>query len=75
MTTIQPRARNGSDEELGSVRVGSAVGHGQEARTVMLQGEVLIRETIAVDGLASHTITHREISSLKMIPAHKLDRT
>lgn len=66
MTTIQPGARNGRNEELRSVCIGSTVGHGQKTRTVMLQGEVLIRETVAIDRLASHAIAHGEVSSLQV---------
>ena len=61
---VEPRARNRRDEELRTVRVGSAVGHRQQTGTVVLQVEVLVRETLAVDRLTSHSISHREIASL-----------
>ena len=64
MATIQPRAGHSGDEELRSVGIRSAVGHGQETRAVVLQVEVLISELLSVDGLTSHTVAHGEISSL-----------
>lgn len=66
---IEPRGDNGGDEELGSVagscqrqpkpmpldhvRVGASVGHGQKEGPVVPQLEVLVRELLAVDGLAT----------------------
>ena len=38
------------DEELGAVGVLAGVGHGQPARAVVLQLEVLVGELLAVDG-------------------------
>jgi len=53
------------NEELGSVGVGSAVGHAEKTRLVMLQLEVLIGELAAVDRLASAAITSGEVASLE----------
>ena len=50
---VEPGAGYEGDEELGSVGVGSGVGHGQPALAVVLQGEVLVGELVAVDGLAA----------------------
>lgn len=62
---VQPGAGNGGDEELGSVGVGTAVGHGEETGALVLQGEVLIGETSAVDRLTASSVTHGEVSSLQ----------
>jgi len=39
-----PGGLDGGDEELGAVRVGAGVGHGEEAHALVLEGEVLIRD-------------------------------
>lgn len=75
MVTIEPRARNRCDEELRTVRVGSAVGHRQQTRAVVLQVEVLIRETLTVDRLASHSVSHRKVASLDVEQIHALPGT
>ena len=75
VVTIEPRARNRRDEELRTVRVGSAVGHRQQTRAVVLQVEVLIRETLTVDRLASHSVSHREVASLDVEQIHALPGT
>ena len=75
MVAVEPRARNRRDEELGPVRVGSAVGHRQQTGAVVLQVEVLIRETLSVDRLASHSVSHREVASLDVGQAHALPDT
>jgi hypothetical protein len=38
---------------VGDVRVGTSVGHGEEAGASVLQLEVLIGELLTVDGLAA----------------------
>lgn len=38
------------------VRVGAGVGHGQDTGTGVLQGEVLIWELLAIDGLATSAL-------------------
>lgn len=48
---VQPRGDDGGDEELGSVGVGSSIGHGEEEWSVVSELEVLVRELVAVDGL------------------------
>lgn len=48
---VQPRGDDGGDEELGSVGVGSSVGHGEQEGLVVPQLEVLIGELVSVDGL------------------------
>ena len=44
---------NSGDEELRTVGVGTGVGHGKEARSVVAHAEVLIGKLSAVDGLTS----------------------
>lgn len=63
--TIQPAADNGGDEELGSIGVGSSIGHRQETWGGVLQLEVLIGKLVAIDGLATGTVSSSEISSLQ----------
>lgn len=66
MLSIQKRRRNGRDEELASIRVGSPVGHTQEARTVVFEREVLVRHRLgAVDGGASCAISVEEVAALE----------
>lgn len=43
--TVEPRSDNGGNEELGTIRVGTSVSHGEQPRLGVLQGEVLIRES------------------------------
>lgn len=68
MLAIQPRAGDGSDEELASVGVGSGVGHAQEEGLSVLELEVLVVEALSVDGLASSAVVSGEITTL----AHEL---
>merc|ERR1712018_1057371 len=49
---------------MGTVGVGASVGHGQDARTGVLQGEVLGLELVAIDGLSSSSIAGSEVSPL-----------
>lgn len=44
---------DGGDEELRTVGVGTGVGHGKEASSVVAHAEVLIGKLSAVDGLTS----------------------
>jgi len=66
--SIQPRGGHGAEEELGSVCVGTSVGHGENPRTGVLVVEVLIGELLAVDGFTSGSVSSGEISTL----AHKV---
>jgi hypothetical protein len=58
---IEPRGDDGGDEELGSVGVGSGVGHGEEERSVVPELEVLVGELVAVDGLSTGTVVVGEL--------------
>lgn len=49
---IQPGSLNGGDEELGAIGVFASVGHAEPAVAVVLQLEVLIRETVSIDALS-----------------------
>jgi len=50
---VEPGRLGGADEELGSVGVGSTVGHRQNPGLGVLQAEVFVSEGLAVDGLAA----------------------
>uniref|UniRef100_A0A8I3PCL9 Peptidylprolyl isomerase A n=1 Tax=Canis lupus familiaris TaxID=9615 RepID=A0A8I3PCL9_CANLF len=67
MLAVQPLSLGGADEKLGTVCVGSSVGHGQDARPCVLQDEVLVIKLLPVDGLAASAIVTREVPTL----AHK----
>jgi hypothetical protein len=65
---VQPGSLAGADEELGTVGVGTSVGHGQDTFTSVLQDEVLVGELGAVDGLSTGTVVVGEVTTL----AHEL---
>lgn len=68
MPAIQPFCFSGADEELGTICVGSSVGHRQDTWSSVLQFKVLIGKLPAVDGLSTSSIVVSEVSSL----AHEL---
>ena len=53
MLAIQPFSLGSADKKLGNVCVWSSICHGQDARTCMLQDEVLILKFLPVDGPAA----------------------
>jgi len=61
---IQPLGLSGAEEKLGSVGVGSSVGHGQNSGSGVFQSEVLILELVAIDGLSSSPISGSEVATL-----------
>ncbi|CAO2640040.1 hypothetical protein LEMLEM_LOCUS25172, partial [Lemmus lemmus] len=61
---IQPLSLGGADKKLGTVCVWSSICHGQDARTCMLQDEVLILKFFSVDGSASRAIMACEVTTL-----------
>ena len=67
MLAIQPLSLGSADEKLGTICVGASICHGQDARTCMLQNEILIIKFLAIDGLATSTIMACEVTTL----AHK----
>lgn len=52
MLAVQPWSQNCGDEELGAVGVFASVGHAEPAGAVVLQLEVLVRETVSINALA-----------------------
>lgn len=64
VAVIQPGRLHGGDEELGSVGIGSSVGHGHYTGTGVSQDEVLILELVSVDGLAAGAVVVLEIATL-----------
>ena len=68
MLSIEPRARDRGDEELGAVSVGTSVGHGEKVGLGVLVDEVLVGELHAVDGLTTSTVAGGEVTTL----AHEL---
>lgn len=65
MLTVQPGGDNGGDEELGTVGVGSSVGHGEEEGAIVLKLEVLVVELVSVDGDSSSSVVVGEVTSLE----------
>ena len=62
--SVQPSGLGGGKEELGSVGVGSSVGHGKHSGSSVLQGEVLVSELLTVDGLATGSVSSGEVTTL-----------
>eukprot|EP01083_Nonionella_stella_P244290 850409_1 len=62
--SVQPCRLGRAEEELGSVGVGSGVGHGEDSGSGVLEDEVLVGELVAVDGLSSGSVVVGEIASL-----------
>lgn len=66
MLSVEPRGLHSADEELGSVGVGSSIGHGHNTGASVLQGKVLILELVTIDGLATSAIVVGEIATLQL---------
>lgn len=64
MPVVQPGSLNSSNKELGSIGVGSCVGHGQNTRSSVLEGKVFILEFGTVDGPSSSAIVVGEVTTL-----------
>ncbi|KAL6084427.1 hypothetical protein STEG23_002997 [Scotinomys teguina] len=64
MFAIQPLSLSGEDKKLGTICVWSSICHGQDARTWMLQDEVLILKLLSVDGSAASAIMACEVTTL-----------
>ncbi len=62
---IKPWTGNSCDEKLGSIWVGSGIGHRQKSWTGMIMLEIFVIEFLSVNGFASSSIMVREITSLK----------
>lgn len=59
--TVQPRGRDGRQEELAAVGVLAGVGHGQHTRASVGQLEVLVGKLLAVDALAARAVMASEV--------------
>jgi len=64
MLSIEPVARNESEEELRAIGVLTSIGHGQETRDIVLVLEVFIFELVTVDGFTTSTVALGEITAL-----------
>ena len=64
MLSIKPLGLGSAEEELASIGVGASIGHGENSRSSVLQGEVLILELVAVDGLATSSVMVGEVATL-----------
>ena len=57
MFLVQPRRRNDRDEELGSIRGRTGIGHGEGVRTIVLQFRMkFIGEIFAPDRLSARSV-------------------
>merc|ERR1712027_300873 len=61
---VEPGRLDGGDEELASVGVLAGVGHGEPARAVVVQLEVLVGELLAVDRPTPSAVAPGEVSAL-----------
>jgi len=61
---VKPRSLNCGQEELGTVRVGTRVGHRQNAGTGVLESEVFIGKLSAIDGLSAGAVMVGEVAAL-----------
>lgn len=64
VTVVEPGSLDSGDKELRTVGVRAGVGHRHDAGSGVLQGEVLILELVAVDGLATSSVVVGEIAAL-----------
>ena len=64
MLVVQPLRLGACEEELTAVRVGAAVGHGQQAGSPVLQKKVFVGEVVAVYGDSSRPVAIDKITSL-----------
>eukprot|EP00534_Pseudo-nitzschia_fraudulenta_P011629 CAMPEP_0201215244 /NCGR_PEP_ID=MMETSP0851-20130426/188858_1 /ASSEMBLY_ACC=CAM_ASM_000631 /TAXON_ID=183588 /ORGANISM="Pseudo-nitzschia fraudulenta, Strain WWA7" /LENGTH=251 /DNA_ID=CAMNT_0047504689 /DNA_START=202 /DNA_END=958 /DNA_ORIENTATION=- len=64
VSAIQPGGFDGGDEKLGSIGVGSGIGHAQVHGPFVLQIEIFVLEFASVDALSSATVVHSEITTL-----------
>jgi hypothetical protein len=64
VASVEPRGDDGGDEKLRAVRVGSGVGHGQDALLGVLELEVLVLELGTIDGLATSAVALGEVTAL-----------
>lgn len=55
---------------LRTVGVGTSIGHGQDAWSGVLEGEVLISKLLTIDGLTTSAITSGEVTTLRNQKGH-----
>ena len=60
--TIKPFSLDGAQEELRAVGAGTSISHGQDSRSSVLEGEILVLKLVAVDGLSSGSISSGEVT-------------
>lgn len=65
MLAVEPVANDGGDKELGTVGVGTGVGHGKQVRPVVAEDEVLISEFLAIDRFTTSAVAAGEVTTLK----------
>lgn len=65
MLPIQERGRHRGDEKLTAVGILAAVGHAEQARGVVAEGEVFVREGFGVvDGDGAGAVAVEEVAAL-----------
>jgi len=62
--TIEMRESIEAEEELGTVSVGTSVGHGEDTGASVLVVEVLVSELGTIDGLTTGTVAAGEVTTL-----------
>lgn len=65
MSAIQPGGLDSGDEELGTISISTGISHGEDARSCVLKGEILVFKLIAVDGLSPSAVMVGEVPSLQ----------
>merc|ERR1719244_2389345 len=64
MLPVQALSLSSAEEELGPIGVGASISHGQNARSGVLQLEILILKLGTIDRLATCAISCSEVTSL-----------
>jgi len=64
MLSIKPRSLGSTNEKLGTVGIGSSIGHAEDTGASVLELEVLVLELVAVDGLAAGPVVVGEVPPL-----------
>ena len=61
--SIEPRALDNCDVELGAISVRTSIGHAHPTSSIVIEDEVLIREIPSEDAVATSAIRVSKISS------------
>ena len=64
MVAIEPRGLCEVYKELGSVCVATSVGHGKKVGAGVLKVEVLVRESLSINGFSTGTVAIGEVATL-----------